>query len=162
MNVKKIIPILAIAGFCLVTLTTFNFPKQAEEAKEIVLFHAASDISAAKSAYIKQVSLIEQDCNQLKYKVSYISTNDSKGYFRLSASSKVTDNNYEGFRGDHSPKLINGAHTTEYSEWITTERKSAKTYELWVSIEEIADKKFYGITDRVKIKFTKEWDHLCL
>jgi hypothetical protein len=159
---KNKILLLSVVSIVIITLTSFNVTKEETTRKEVFLYHAIADIKSEKSAQITQVSLIEEKCNAVKYKVSYINTNHTKGFFRLSVSSKVTDNNYDGFRGDHSPKLITGAHSSNYSEWITTERKSAKTNEVWVSIEEIVNKRFHNISDRVKIKFKKEWDHNCI
>ena len=119
------------------------------------------DNSAPKKASIDKVEIVSDRCDKVKYKIAYNNLNETKGYFRISASSMVKDKNYDGFRSQHSPTIIKGSHIVDYEEWITDERVDASTYELWVSIEEIVDNKFNAIIDRVKIKMDKKWDHSC-
>jgi hypothetical protein len=125
------------------------------------LFVLVGKPSTEKAAYIKQVIIEKETCDRVTYRIDYYSTNKSKGFMRLAASSKVDDGNYDGFRSAHTPDLLVGVQSVTFDEWITDERESAQTSSLWVSIEEIVDKRFHGITDRIKIPFVKTWDHRC-
>jgi hypothetical protein len=113
-------------------------------------------------AAIELVELSVEECNKVTLNVDYNNLkNKTDGYFRITASHMADDKNYKGFRGDHSITILKNKGQVIYSNWITSERQSANTNELWVSIEEIVDKRFKSVVDRVKIKYSKRWEHSC-
>lgn len=150
------------ACIIIATLTTFhhNGDNKEKNAKEIVIFDS-STLNNHKPTHIRKVVLIGQSCNKIKYQITYQNKGDTEGFYRVNASSKSINKDYTGYRGDHSVKLLKGTHSTEYSEWITNEIIATNTYEIWFSIEEIVDKRFHDITDRIKVSFKKDWNHLC-
>lgn len=111
-----------------------------------------------KRAWIEKVELINESCDKISFRVSYFNTGKTDGYIRFNTSSKPDP---EGSRGDHSITLRQGRGSDVFQEWIIAESPGGETNMLWVSLEEIVDKKFHDIVDRVKLPFNKTWQHGC-
>ncbi|TQV84963.1 hypothetical protein [Aliikangiella coralliicola] len=123
-----------------------------------VLWSSAEQNNQKKRASINKIEVVNESCDKIVFRVSYQNTGQTDGYIRFNTSAKPY---VKGSRGDHSKTLKKGVASDIYEQWITDEVTKANTNELWVSLEEIVDEKFHDIVDRVKIPFSKTWDHEC-
>lgn len=149
-----LIVLLAVGGY----LAWQYFSNQEFYRASLVIWELDKTSDSSKRATIEKVELVSEQCDRVTFKVSYQNSGETLGYIRFNVSAKPA---IEGARGDHSVTLKQDKGSDNYEVWISEEVDSAVTTNIWVSLEEIVDKKFHDIVDRVKVPLDKTWGHGC-